>query len=86
MIRLLVTLLLAAAVNDGTIYDQVRVKLAADRDVGRAAIEVRVENGAVELRGNVRNEKAKSRAEKLARKVKGVQKVVNNLTIGPVQP
>ena len=70
-------------VSDDVIYDQVRVKLASDRDTGGDNIEVKVHQGVVELNGRVRSDANRSKAEKIARKVKGVQKVVNQLTVGP---
>lgn len=78
--------LLAAdkAVNDDHIYDLVRVKLAADREVGGAGIEVKVTNGVVELRGTVKKDAIRSKAEKIAKKTKGVKSVVNNLQVSPL--
>ena len=70
-------------VSDDVIYDQVRVKLASDRDTGGDNIEVKVSQGVVELKGIVRNDAARSKAEKITKKVKGVQKVVNQLKVGP---
>ncbi len=70
-------------VSDDVIYDQVRVKLADDRDTGGDKIEVKVTGGVVELSGRVRNEASRSKAEKIARKVKGVQKVINQLKVAP---
>lgn len=84
---LAVTFLLAAPVqaadqgSDDWIHDQVRMRLASDRDVRGNSIEVTVEQGVVTLSGPVRNEKAKKKAAKLAGKVKGVKKVVNELTV-----
>ena len=72
-------------VPDGVITDQVRVKLANDRDVGGMAINVEVQQGAVTLSGKVRTEKQRSQAEKLAKKVKGVTSVTNKLIISPDQ-
>ena len=87
---LLLGLLFAASVvmadnkvSDDVIYDQVRVKLAGDRDTGGDAIEVKVHEGVVELSGRVRSDTAKSKAEKIAKKVKGVVKVVNQLKVAP---
>jgi osmotically-inducible protein OsmY len=74
-------LLLAAVVSDNYIYDQVRLKLSADRDVRGGAIEVKVDKGVVELTGTVKTDKGRSRAEKIAKKVKGVEKVVNKLKV-----
>ncbi len=70
-------------VPDDVIYDKVRVKLAGDRDVRGTTIQVEVQNGVVTLEGQVFNEKAKKRATKLTKKVKGVKKVINNLTTAP---
>jgi len=77
------TVLVAAekAVSDDVIYDQVRVKLASDRDTGGDNIDVKVNQGVVELGGKVRSDSAKSKAEKIAKKVKGVKKVVNQLKV-----
>jgi len=69
--------------TDGEIHDQVRLKLAGDRDVRGTQIQVEVEDGVVTLRGQVHSEKARKRAAKLAKKVKGVKKVINELTVRP---
>lgn len=73
----------ADAPSDDEIYDKVRITLANDRDVKGGAIEVKVTNGSVELTGTVRSEKQRNKAEKVTKKVKGVQKVINNLKISP---
>ena len=73
--------LLLAQVSDNLIYDQVRLKLSADRDVRGGVIEVKVDKGVVELSGTVKSDKARNRAEKVAKKVKGVEKVVNKLKV-----
>ena len=86
---LLVTALLAypavAAdpLTDDEIYDKVRISLANNRDVKGGAIEVVVTKGVVELRGTVRQQKQKDKAEKTAKKVKGVHRVINNLKVSP---
>ena len=67
--------------NDDRIYDEVRMKLAADRDVGRGAVDVVVKDGVVTLGGKVHTDKQKQKAEHLAKKVKGVTSVVNNLKV-----
>jgi osmotically-inducible protein OsmY len=68
---------------DDRIYDEVRLKLAGDAAVNGGAIEVEVKAGAVVLKGRVRNEKARVKAEKLAAKVKGVKSVSNQLRVDP---
>ncbi|SRR5579883_1815847 len=70
-----------SAKEDDRIYDEVRRKLAADADVNGAAFEVTVKNGAVTLRGRVHTNKGKEKAEKIARKVKGVTSVDNQLKL-----
>ena len=61
--------------DEDRIYDEVRRVLAQDRDVRGAAIVVEVKGGNVRLSGRIRNEKAREKAAKLAKKVKGVATV-----------
>jgi osmotically-inducible protein OsmY len=72
---------LAQSKDENRIYDEVRRALALDRDVRGAAIVVDVKVGAVTLNGRVRNEKARGKATKLAKKVKGVTEVTNLLKL-----
>jgi osmotically-inducible protein OsmY len=67
--------------SDDEIHDQVRLKLAGDVTVNGGALKVDVKDGVVTLQGKVRTQKAKDKAEKVAGKVKGVKKVVNELVI-----
>jgi len=67
--------------EDDRIYDQVRLKLTEDDTVKGGGIEVIVKNGAVTLRGRVHDEKARAKAEKIAKKVKGVVSVTNELKL-----
>lgn len=69
---------------DDLIYDLVRRRLASDPDVKGAMIEVQVKDGAVSLSGKVKTEKARQKAEKLAKKVKGVRSVTNKLVVSPL--
>lgn len=69
--------------DDDRIYDQVRMRLANDPDVKGGGLDVQVKEGVVTLHGKVRTVKGKEKAEKLAKKVKGVKAVENNLVIGP---
>lgn len=86
--RVICVLILAAApffaqgnANDDRIWDQVRLKLSADRDVGRSDFTVIVKDGVVTLRGKLRTAKLKEKAEKIAKKVKGVTSVVNEIQV-----
>lgn len=69
--------------DDNFIYDSVREKLASDVIVKGGAIDLDVKEGVVTLKGHVQEPKQKARAESLAKKVKGVKSVVNNLQITP---
>jgi osmotically-inducible protein OsmY len=68
-------------VTDDTISDAVRVKLASDQVVGVLPLQVTVKQGVVTLAGSVDQKSLKSRAESVAKKVKGVKQVVNNIEI-----
>ena len=67
--------------TDDSIRDQVMMKLAADTDVKGGGIDVEVTDGTVTLKGAVDTDKARSKAEKLAKHVKGVKSVVNQLKL-----
>jgi osmotically-inducible protein OsmY len=71
-------------VSDDQLFDNVRIRLANDREVGGERIDVKVENGVVELTGKVTTEKQKERAAKIAKKVKGVKSVVNRIQVSPL--
>jgi osmotically-inducible protein OsmY len=68
---------------DDRISDQVRMRLATDPDVKGGALDVAVKDGQVTLRGRVDSDKGKRKAEKLAKKVKGVKSIDNELVVGP---
>lgn len=67
--------------TDDRIYDEVRRKLANDPDVKGGALQVDVKDGAITMRGDVNTEKAKQKAERIAKKVKGVTAVNNQLKV-----
>jgi hyperosmotically inducible protein len=68
-------------VNDDTISDQIRINFASDKVVGVLPFDVKVKDGVVTLSGQADQGSQRSRAEKLAKKVKGVKQVVNNITM-----
>lgn len=70
--------------DDNYIYDSVSEKLASDSVVKGGAIELDVKDGVVTLKGKVQEAKQKSKAESLAKKVKGVKSVVNQLQVTPL--
>jgi osmotically-inducible protein OsmY len=69
--------------TDDRISDQVRMKLATDADVKGGALEVTVKDGVVVIKGRVDSDKGKNKATRLAKKVKGVKDVDNELAVGP---
>jgi len=69
-------------VTDDVIVDQVRVRIADDSEIGGQPIQVDAHNGVVVLTGKVNSEKLRAKAEKIAKKVKGVTGVDNKLTVG----
>lgn len=89
IIAALVIFLLAAGVclatdkvlTDDMIHDNVIIKLASDQIVKGGALTVDVKQGVVTLSGQVENSKQKDRATKLAKAVKGVKQVVNNINL-----
>ena len=68
-------------VSDDAIYDNVRIKLAADAEVKGGDLKVDVKQGVVTLSGAVENSHLKDKATRLAKKVKGVKQVVNQIEI-----
>jgi hyperosmotically inducible protein len=78
---LAVPLLAQTVAADDRIYDEVRRRLANDVVVKGGGIDVAVKNGAVTLQGRVHDDKAKERAEKIVKKIKGVVSVTNQLRI-----
>jgi osmotically-inducible protein OsmY len=69
---------------DDKIHDLVMVKLAGDQLVGGAGrIEVSVAGGVVTLTGRIESDKQKSRAEHLAKRVKNVKSVDNQIKVEP---
>ncbi len=76
----------ATADEDGAITDRVRQRLVSDPDVKGYNVEVETKNGVVTLAGTVDTERAKLKAEKLVKKVRGVKSVVNNLRVEIPRP
>ena len=70
------------AQTDNQISTTVQLKLVEDAVVKGAALAVNVQNGVVTLSGNLSTAKQKAEATKLARSVKGVKQVVNNIQVG----
>ena len=67
--------------SDDHISDLVRLRLASDPDVKGGALNADVKDGVVTLTGVVETDRQKDKAAKLAKKVKGVKSVVNNIKL-----
>jgi hyperosmotically inducible protein len=67
--------------DDDRIYDAVRRRLAEDVEVKGAGFDVIVKKGVVTLQGRVHDEKAREKAARIAKKVKGVTSVDNKLKL-----
>jgi osmotically-inducible protein OsmY len=67
--------------SDDYIYDSVKRKLADDQEVKGGALEIDVKEGVVTLRGRLENQRQIDKAARLAKKVNGVKKVVNEIQL-----
>ncbi|HET9321827.1 MAG TPA: BON domain-containing protein [Bryobacteraceae bacterium] len=67
--------------SDDLIYDNVKRRLANDADVKGGALEIDVKDGLVTLRGKLETQRQIDKATKLAKKVNGVKKVVNEIQL-----
>jgi osmotically-inducible protein OsmY len=68
-------------VSDDAISDDVRQRLASNADVRGAALDVTVKDGIVTIKGRVHTEKGRKKATEIAKKVKGVVNVDNQLKL-----
>jgi hypothetical protein len=68
-------------VSDDSLHDLVMRKLANDADVKGGGLQVEVKDGVVTLRGKLETEKQIQKAERITKKVGGVKKVVNEITL-----
>ena len=68
-------------IDDNAIHTSVKAKLTADRFSNIVNIDINVTNGVVTLAGEVPNAQVKKEAEKEARSVDGVVRVINNLQV-----
>ena len=73
-------------VSDDQLFDLVRMRLISDTTVQGGNIEVEVHDGVVSLKGRVRTEKAKDKATKVVKKIKGVKSVDNQLKVDNTAP
>ena len=69
--------------DDTTITTKVKTKLFDDPQTSGFAISVKTYKGTVQLSGFVTSDKEKAHAEELAKAVKGVKDVKNDLIVKP---
>lgn len=69
--------------GDAQIYDLVKLRLANDPDIKGGNLDVDVKNGVVTVSGRVDKERGRQKIEKVAKKVKGVTSVVNQVKVEP---
>lgn len=70
-------------VDDATITARVKAKFADDKAVSAMAINVETLRGNVQLSGFSKTAAERARAGELARQVKGVKSVSNNIAVRP---
>lgn len=68
-------------VDDSVITTKVKARLVKDKQVRARDIEVKTVNGVVELSGTARSKREASKAASIARKVKGVKSVKNDIQV-----
>lgn len=72
----------AALTGDARVSAEVKSALASDSDLGALRIDVHTADGVVTLRGSAPDPAAKERAGDVAKAMKGVRSVDNQLTLG----
>ena len=70
-------------VTDGFITTELHAKFVDEKTLKGSAIDVDTDNHVVTLNGTVTSEAGKARAAQIARTTKGVNRVINNLVVGP---
>jgi len=68
-------------VSDDALHDMVIRKLANDADVKGGGLQVDVKDGVVTLHGKLETEKQIQKAERITKKITGVKKVINEITL-----
>jgi len=72
-----------AYVDDATITTKVKARFVDSKEVDASSIRVETLNGTVMLSGFAKNATEKDTAESIARSVKGVKAVKNEITVRP---
>jgi osmotically-inducible protein OsmY len=72
-----------AYVDDSSITAQIKSRFVGNKEVDASSISVETLNGTVMLSGFAKNATEKSTAESIARQVKGVKSVKNEIAVRP---
>jgi osmotically-inducible protein OsmY len=72
-----------AYVDDAAITTSVKAKFVEDKTVAASSIKVETLNGTVQLSGFAKSSAEKSQAENIARNVKNVKAVRNDIVVRP---
>jgi osmotically-inducible protein OsmY len=72
-----------AYVDDTSITTQVKARYVEDKTVAATSISVETLNGVVQLSGFAKSSNEKAQAENIARNVKGVRSVRNDIIVRP---
>src|SRR4030095_14097422 len=70
-------------VTDGFITTELHAKFVDEKTLKGSSIDVDTDKHVVTLNGTVTSEAGKARAAQIARTTKGVDRVINNLVVGP---
>lgn len=70
-------------IDDTTITTQVKARFAEDKVVSAMSIQVETLKGVVQLSGFAKSSAERETAEAIARDVRGVTRVVNNILVRP---
>lgn len=72
-----------AYIDDAAITTSLKAKFVENKEVDAASIHIETLNGVVMLSGFAKNAAEKSTAESIAKNVKGVKSVKNEITVRP---
>lgn len=68
-------------IDDTKITTEIKAKMASDKDVAATSIGVETMNGVTQLSGFAKTQTEKERAAEIARQVKGVRAVRNDIIV-----
>jgi hyperosmotically inducible protein len=68
-------------ISDDLLYDNVKRRLAESSDVKGGGLDIDVKDGVVTLRGKLETQRQIDKATKVAKKVSGVKKVINEIQL-----